>query len=139
LKSSFDRRFRTSASATDKRNGTDAVFKSNHPHIERMVRAGELEVSRDRHGEAEAHFNPHFLFHRSGDATLGYEGVGGYFASLRHAFPVEIRREIAFGEGEFIAARTVFRGTFTNGFTGRGSVAAWPSCRVGSDEHLSLR
>jgi len=93
-------------------------FKSNHPYIARMVVAGELEVSQDRYKEAEAYFSKDFKFYGPGGITLDSNGLANYFVSLRHAFPdLTIRREVAFGEGVYLAARTVFNGTFTNTFT----------------------
>jgi len=49
---------------------------------------------------------------------LSYAELKAYFASLRAAFTnFEIRRAAIIGEGSYLAARTIFSGTFVNVFT----------------------
>ena len=93
-------------------------FESRHPYVPRLIEAGELEASQERHAEAAAYFSPNFRFHGAAGVETDLAGLDAYFASLRAAFPdLKIWREAVFGEGPYLAARTRFRGTFTNTFT----------------------
>ena len=51
-------------------------------------------------------------------AELDYEGLKGYFASLRAAFDdLTISRGIVIVEGEYVACQTTITGTFVGEFT----------------------
>jgi predicted ester cyclase len=63
-------------------------------------------------------------------ADLDFEQLRGYFAALRAAFPdLAIRRAIIVGEGRYLAARTIFSGTFANVFTQSPAGALQPTGR----------
>jgi predicted ester cyclase len=102
----------------------------NYQH--RMARAQQLIDNRatDEPGSPE-HNRPHartilsrsqfaaqFVFHGPDGAELDYEGLKGYFASLRAAFDdLTISRGIIVAEGAFVACQTTMAGTFVREFT----------------------
>ena len=87
--------------------------------VERLVRAGELEVSGEHHDEAGTYFDTeNFAFHAPDGFDTDYAGLTAYFRSLRAAFDDRtIRRGIIVAEGEYIACQTWIEGTFVRPFT----------------------
>jgi predicted ester cyclase len=87
--------------------------------VERLVRAGELEVSGEDQDEADKLFDTeNFAFHAPGGFDTDYAGLTEYFRSLRAAFDDRtIRRGIIVAEGEYIACQTWIEGTFVHPFT----------------------
>ncbi|MDN5854989.1 MAG: ester cyclase [Actinomycetia bacterium] len=87
--------------------------------VERLVRAGELEVSGDNQAEADTYFDTeHFTFHGPDGFDADYAGLTAYFESLRAAFDDRsIRRGIIVAEGDYIACQTWIEGTFVRPFT----------------------
>ena len=87
--------------------------------VERLVRAGELEISGENQDEADTYFDTENLaFHGPGGFDADYAGLTGYFRSLRAAFDDRtIRRGIIVAEGEYIACQTWIEGTFVHPFT----------------------
>jgi hypothetical protein len=87
--------------------------------VERLVRAGELEVSGDDQDEAGTYFDTeNFAFHGPDGFDADYAGLTEYFRSLRAAFDDRtIRRGIIVAEGEYIACQTWIEGTFARPFT----------------------
>jgi hypothetical protein len=63
--------------------------------VERLVRAGELEISGENQDEADTYFDTENLaFHGPGGFDADYAGLTGYFRSLWAAFDDRtIRRE----------------------------------------------
>ena len=51
---------------------------------------GELELTGENQAEVDAYFAPEFAFHGPDGAELDYDGLKGYFASLRAAFELLI-------------------------------------------------
>ena len=51
-----------------------------------LVRIGRLELTGEDEAEVDAYFAPDFTFHGPDGAETDYEGLKGYFASLRAAF-----------------------------------------------------
>jgi hypothetical protein len=47
---------------------------------------GEQELTGENEAEVDSYFAPDFTFHGPDGAELDYEGLKGYFASLRAAF-----------------------------------------------------
>jgi predicted ester cyclase len=90
---------------------------SSSPLAEPLVRIGEIAIARENDAALDAYFDPHFKFHGpSGDLT--YPQLKAYFASLRAAFTsLQVRRAAIIGEGSYLAARTIFSGTFAKVFT----------------------
>ena len=83
-----------------------------------LVRAGELEVTGEDEAELDAYFAPDYAFHGPDGAELDYEGLKGYFASLRAAFDdLTISRGIMLVEGDYVACQTTIAGTFAREFT----------------------
>jgi hypothetical protein len=87
--------------------------------VERLVRAGELEISGENQDEAGTYFDTeNFAFHAPDGFDTDYTGLTGYFRSLRAAFDDRtIRRGIIVAEGNYIACQTWIEGTFTHPFT----------------------
>ena len=83
-----------------------------------LIRAGEREVTGEEEAELDAYFAPGYAFHGPDGAELDYEGLKGYFASLRAAFDdLTISRGIMLVEGDYVACQTTIRGMFTREFT----------------------
>jgi predicted ester cyclase len=83
-----------------------------------LIRVGEQELTGENEAEVDACFAPDFTFHGPDGAELDYEGLKGYFASLRAAFDdLTIRRGIMVVEGEYVACQTTITGTFVREFT----------------------
>ena len=74
--------------------------------VERLVRAGELEVSgEDQDKVGELFDTENFAFHGPDGFDADYAGLTEYFRSLRAAFDDRtIRRGIIVAEGEYIRA-----------------------------------
>jgi predicted ester cyclase len=91
---------------------------SREERISGLIRVGELELTGENEAEVDAYFAPEFLFHGPDGAELDYEGLKGYFASLRAAFDdLTIRRGIIVAEGDYVACQTTIAGTFVREFT----------------------
>jgi predicted ester cyclase len=83
-----------------------------------LVRVGELELTGESPSEVDAYFAPGFRFHGPAGRELDYEGLQGYFASLRAAFDDRtITRGIMVVEGSYVACQTAIAGTFVREFT----------------------
>ena len=83
-----------------------------------LVRIGELEVSGENQAEVDAYFAAGFQFHGPDGRELDFEGLQGYFASLRAAFDdLTIKRGIIVVEGNYVACQTTIAGTFVRMFT----------------------
>ena len=70
--------------------------------VERLVRAGQLEISGEDQDEADAYFDTeNFAFHGPDGFDADYAGLTEYFRSLRAAFDDRtIRRGIITAEGQ---------------------------------------
>jgi predicted ester cyclase len=83
-----------------------------------LIRVGELELTGENEAEVDAYLAPEFVFHGPDGAELDYEGLKGYFASLRAAFDdLTIGRGIIVAEGDYVACQTTIAGTFVREFT----------------------
>ena len=87
--------------------------------VERLIRAGELEISGENQDEADTYFDTeNFAFHAPDGFDTDYTGLTEYFRSLRAAFDDRtIRRGIIVAEGDYIACQTWIEGTFARPFT----------------------
>ena len=87
--------------------------------VERLVRAGELEVSGEDPDLVDTFFDTeNFAFHGPDGFDADYAGLTAYFQSLRAAFDDRsIRRGIIVAEGDYIACQTWIEGTFVRPFT----------------------
>lgn len=91
---------------------------SREERVSGLIRVGELELTGESEAEVEAYFAPGFVFHGPDGAELDYEGLKGYFASLRAAFDgLTISRGIIVAEGDYVACQTTIAGTFVREFT----------------------
>ena len=83
-----------------------------------LVRIGELEITGEDQAAVDAYFAPDYLFHGPDGGETTYEGLKGYFASVRAAFDDRtISRGIIVVEGDYIACQTAITGTFVREFT----------------------
>lgn len=87
--------------------------------VERLARAGELEISGEDQDEADMLFDTeNFAFHAPDGFDTDYAGLTAYFRSLRAAFDDRtIRRGIIVAEGDYVACQTWIEGTFARPFT----------------------
>jgi predicted ester cyclase len=95
---------------------------AGHPSREEIVmgliRVGEQELTGENEAEVDAYFSPDFAFHGPDGAEMDYEGLKGYFASLRAAFDdLTISRGIMVVDGDYAACQTTITGTFVREFT----------------------
>ena len=77
---------------------------SRAERVMRLVRVGEQEVSGEDQAEVDAYFAPHYAFHGPDGAEMDYEGLKGYFASLRAAFD-----GLSIGRGSWSSSVTTSR------------------------------
>lgn len=91
-------------------------FISDNPLARDLIRIGDDAIAREDNAALRAYFAADYVFHGPrGD--LGFDQLRDYFASLRVAFSnLRIVREQIIVDGNFLAARTVFSGDFTNVF-----------------------
>ena len=95
-----------------------ATQADREERVQGLIRAGELEVSGENQAEVDVYFAPDFAFHGPDGAELDYDGLQGYFASMRAAFDdLTIKRGIVVVEGDYIACQTTISGTFVHEFT----------------------
>jgi hypothetical protein len=110
---------------------------SREERVSGLIRVGELELTGENEAEVDAYFAPEFVFHGPDGAELDYEGLKGYFASLRAAFddliisrrrlcrvPDDDRRDLRAG---------------VHAFTGRPASPEWQPGRLRTHEHLPVR
>jgi len=105
------------ASGTQQRSEIMPDPTSQSTLAEPLIRIGEIAIARANDAALNAYFAPDYKFHGPG-GDLTYDELKAYFAALRAAFPdLQIRRAAIIGEGLYLAARTIFSGTFANVFT----------------------
>jgi predicted ester cyclase len=111
---------------------------SQHPLAEGLVRIGETAIAREDGAALRAYFAPGYVLHRPG-GDIGFDALSSYFAALRDAFAdLEIRRAILIGEGSYLAARTIFSGTFTRPFRQSPAGELQPTGRAVEWEVMNL-
>jgi predicted ester cyclase len=92
-------------------------FITNNPLAPDLISIGEKAIAKENDDLLRQYYAEDYVFHGPG-ADLDFEALRGYFASLRDAFSdLRITRAIIIGEGEYLAARTIFSGVFTGVFT----------------------
>jgi predicted ester cyclase len=87
--------------------------------VERLIRAGELEISGEDQAETDSYFDTgQFRFHGPNGFEADYAGLTNYFKSIRAAFDDRsIRRGIIVAEGDYVACQTWIEGRFVRQFT----------------------
>jgi predicted ester cyclase len=91
---------------------------SREERVAGLIRVGELELTGEDVAEVDAYFSPDFVFHGPDGTEMDYEGLKGYFASMRAAFDdLTISRGIMVVEGDYVACQTTIAGTFAREFT----------------------
>ena len=92
-------------------------FITNHPLAPDLISIGEEAIAKENDDLLRQYFAEDYVFHGPG-AERDFEALRGYFASLRDAFSdLRLKRAMIIGEGEYLAARTIFSGVFTGVFT----------------------
>jgi predicted ester cyclase len=101
---------------SDDRNSVSSV-QSQNPLAGGLIRIGETAIVKENEIMLRDYYAPGYVLHLpTGDLT--FEQLNEYFISLRAAFPdLQIKRAIIICEGRYLAARTLFMGTFMNSFT----------------------
>src|SRR5215216_2976957 len=95
-----------------------ARHASREERVAGVIRVGEQELTGEDEAEVDAYFAPDFTFHGPDRAETDYQGLKGYFASLRAAFDdLTISRGIMVVEGDYVACQTAITGTFVREFT----------------------
>ena len=92
-------------------------FISDHPYAAGLVRIGKIAIEQQDDDALDEYFSSDYVIHMPGN-DASYAQLKAYFAALRAAFDdFRIEREQVIGEGNRLAARTVFSGTFARPFT----------------------
>jgi predicted ester cyclase len=92
-------------------------FITNHPRASELISIGEEAIAKENDALLRQYFAQDYVFHGPG-ADLDFEALRAYFASVRDAFgDLRVTRAMIIGEGEYLAARTIFSGVFTGVFT----------------------
>jgi predicted ester cyclase len=98
-------------------------FITNNPRAPDLISIGEEAIAQENDDLLRQYFAEDYIFHGPG-TELDFEALRGYFASLRDAFSdLRLTRAMIIGEGEYLAARTIFSGVFTGVFTEKGQKA----------------
>jgi predicted ester cyclase len=92
---------------------------SENKLVNRLIRAGELEISGENQVETDSYFDTeNFKFHGPDGFDTDYTGLTNYFKSLREAFDNRaIKRGIMIVNGDYVACQTWIEGTFVKEFT----------------------
>ncbi len=93
-------------------------FVSRHPYAEGLIRIGQTAIEKEDDDALATYFSTEdYVIHMpAGDSN--FVQLKAYFASLRAAFDdLKVEREQIIGEGNRLASRTVFSGTFARTFT----------------------
>jgi predicted ester cyclase len=87
--------------------------------VNRLIRAGELEVSGENQVETDSYFDTeNFKFHGPDGFNTDYTGLTNYFKSVREAFENRtIKRGIIIANGDYVSCQTWIEGTFVKEFT----------------------
>jgi len=87
--------------------------------VDRLIRAGELEISGEDQVEADSYFEvSKFRFHGPDGFGADYAGLANYFMSIRAAFDERsTRRGIIVAEGDYVACQAWIEGRFVCEFT----------------------
>jgi predicted ester cyclase len=81
-----------------------------------LVRIGETAIAKEDDEALRDYFAPGYVLHLPRQ-DIDFEALKSYFAQLRSTFPdLRVSRNIVFGEGRYLAARTLFSGTFAGRF-----------------------
>jgi predicted ester cyclase len=94
-----------------------ATFITTNPRASKLISIGEEAIAKGNDPLLRQYFAPDYVFHGPGGG-LDFEALRAYFASLRDAFSdLHLTRAMIIGEGDYLAARTIFSGVFTGVFT----------------------
>ena len=92
-------------------------FISDSPLAHDLIRIGDEAIANEDDPKLTDYFAEDYVFHGPG-GELTFEELRAYFASLRSAFSgLRIVREQIIVDDDFLAARTLFSGDFTDVFT----------------------
>jgi predicted ester cyclase len=92
-------------------------FISDSPLARDLIRIGDEAIAREDDVTLRAYFTEGYAFHGPG-GDLSFDQLRAYFSSLRAAFSdLRIVREQIIVDGNFLAARTTFSGSFNGVFS----------------------
>jgi hypothetical protein len=81
-----------------------------------LIAIGETAIAKEDDGALRDYYTSDYVLHLPG-ADIDFMSLRGYFAALRAAFEnLAVRRAFIIGEDRYLAARTIFSGTFTRPF-----------------------
>lgn len=81
-----------------------------------LVRIGEDGIAKENDAALNAYFARNFVLH-SPEGDVDFESLKRFFASMRSAFSgFSVTRPAIIVKGDYVSARTVMAGTFTNVF-----------------------
>src|SRR5262249_35700901 len=106
-----------SAQRTQQKGRDLSAFSTTHPRAPELIRIGEEAIAQDNEARLRQYFAPDYVCHGPrGDRD--FEALRAYFAALRQAFSeLRLTRALILGEGDYLAARTIFSGVFTGVLT----------------------
>jgi predicted ester cyclase len=82
-----------------------------------LIAIGETAIANEDDAALRDYFAPGYVLHLPG-ADIDFPTLRAYFASLRASFDhLAVRRALIIGDGRYLAARTIFSGTFAHAFT----------------------
>jgi predicted ester cyclase len=94
-----------------------SAFITTHPRASELISIGEEAIAQENDDLLRQYFAEDYIFHGPGTG-LNFEALREYFTSVRDAFSdLRITRAMIIGEGDYLAARTIFSGVFTGVFT----------------------
>jgi predicted ester cyclase len=92
------------------------AYITQNPLAAGLIAIGETGVAREDDAALRAYFAPGYVLHLPG-ADIDFMTLRAYFSSLRDAFAdLAVTRAFIIGEDRYLAARTIFSGTFAHAF-----------------------
>jgi predicted ester cyclase len=81
-----------------------------------LIAIGEVGIAKENDAALREYYAPEYVLHLPG-ADIDFTALREYFSALRAAFEnLAVRRALIIGEGRYLAARTIFSGTFAHVF-----------------------
>lgn len=81
-----------------------------------LITIGETAIAKEDDTALRGYYASAYVLHLPG-ADIDFSALRDYFSALRSAFEnLAVRRALIIGEGRYLAARTIFSGTFSKVF-----------------------
>jgi predicted ester cyclase len=92
------------------------AYITQNPLATGLIAIGKTAIAKEDDAALRAYFAPGYILHLPG-ADIDFMTLRAYFASLRDAFDdFTVTRAFIIGEDRYLAARTIFSGTFARPF-----------------------